>query len=96
MTIKNVGPPLTGAVQTPGMTSVRQNGEDKTGNTGTIPSDRVELSQNYRDLTQATKALVTTADIRTEKIDQIKNQLAGGNYQINPSGIADRMLDEII
>jgi flagellar biosynthesis anti-sigma factor FlgM len=96
MTIKHIGPSLTGAVQNPGITSVKPNGEDKTGNTGTIPSDRVEISQNYRDLTQATKALVSTADVRTEKVDQIRNQVASGSYQVNPSGIADRMIDEII
>ncbi len=35
-------------------------------------------------------------EIRTEKVQQIKNQLESGNYQIKPDEIAGKMLDEII
>ena len=96
MNIKQIGPSLTGAVQNTGAASVKPNGEDKTGASNSISSDRVELSQSYRELTQARKALMTSGDVRAEKVDQIKNQLASGNYQINPAGIADKMLEEVM
>ena len=49
-----------------------------------------------QDLAQAQKAVAGTDEVRTEKVQQIKSQLASGNYQINPGAIAGKMLDEII
>jgi flagellar biosynthesis anti-sigma factor FlgM len=78
------------------MASVRLTAEDKAGANGGISSDRVEFSRDYRHLTQARRALIGAGDIRSEKVKQVTNQLTGGLYQIHPTGIAGRMLEEVM
>ena len=59
-------------------------------------TDRVQLSKNYQDLAQAQKTIMGTNEARTDKVQQIKNQLENGTYQINPGAIAGKMIDEIV
>jgi len=69
---------------------------EKGGAANAISSDRVELSKNYQDLAQTQKSIAGSDQVRTEKVQQIKNQLESGNYQIKPGEIAGKMLDEVI
>jgi negative regulator of flagellin synthesis FlgM len=70
--------------------------QEKAAAVNGVSSDRVELSKDYQDLAQAQKSIAGTDEVRTEKVQQIKNQLQSGNYQIKPGEIAGKMLDEII
>jgi flagellar biosynthesis anti-sigma factor FlgM len=47
-------------------------------------------------MAQAQKAASGPEEIRTEKVQQIVNQLNSGTYQIKPDEIAGKMLDEIV
>lgn len=59
-------------------------------------SDQLQLSQNYVDLANAQKSISGTDEIRTDKVQQIQNQLASGSYQIDAGAIAGKMIDEIM
>ncbi len=96
MDIKRVLPYVAGNVQNPGGPASKVGSDDKGASAGGPTSDRVELSKDYKDLIQAKKMMVANDEVRTEKIDQIRNQLESGTYEINPDSIASRMLDEII
>ena len=96
MNIRKMSPYLTNAVQNSTATAGKPGAEETAGVGNGISSDRVQLSKNYQDLAQAQKAIMGTGEIRTEKVQQIKNQVESGNYTINPNGIAGKMLDEII
>lgn len=96
MSIRKIVPYLPRAVQNPGMSSVKLTGEDKIGASAGISTDRVEFSPGYRNLTQARNALKGSGGIRTEKVKQVTNQMAGGLYPIHPARIADRMIEEIL
>lgn len=95
MNIRKISPYLTDAVQN--SKPVAQSGtEDKTVAGNGLSSDRVQLSKGYQDLAQAQKAIAGSEEIRTSKVQEIKNQLESGNYQIKPGDIAQKMVDEII
>jgi len=87
---------MTDAVQNSTAATAKPGVQEKAAAAGAVSSDRLELSKNYQDLAQAQKSIAGTDQVRTEKVQQIKNQLDSGNYQIKPDAIAGKMLDEII
>ena len=95
MNIRTIPPYLTNTVQNSSTTG-KAGAQDNTTVVNGVSSDRLELSKNYQDLAQAQKSIAGTDQVRTEKVQQIKNQLDSGNYQIKPDAIAGKMLDEII
>ena len=95
MDISKIPPYLTNAVQN--STSAGKPGAQEKAAVGNgVSSDRVQLSKDYQDLAQAQKTITGTSEVRTEKVQQIKDQLESGNYQIKPNEIAGKMLDEVI
>jgi negative regulator of flagellin synthesis FlgM len=96
MNIKQIPPYLTNEVQNSSSATTNSGAQGKavTGTTGS--SDRVQLSQNYQDLASAQKTVTGSNEIRTDKVQQIKDQLQSGTYQVDPDDIANKMLDEII
>ncbi len=95
MNVSNVPPYVTDAVQNSNAAQ-KQGSQEKTavGNNGS--SDRVQLSKDYQELASAQKAIVGPPEIRAEKVEQIKNQLQNGTYQVRPAETAGKMVDEII
>jgi negative regulator of flagellin synthesis FlgM len=96
MNIKTIPPYLTNAVQSTTTTTGKSGTEEKTGVGSAASSDRVQLSQDYQDMAQAQKAIMGSDEIRTDKVQQIVNQLNSGTYQIKPDEIAGKMLNEIV
>jgi negative regulator of flagellin synthesis FlgM len=95
MNIRKISPYLTDAVQN--SKQAGQSGAEEKAVTGNgVSSDRVQLSKDYQDLAQAQKAISGPGEIRTDKVQAIKNQLESGSYQIKPGEIAQKMVDEII
>jgi negative regulator of flagellin synthesis FlgM len=95
MNIRKISPYLTDAVQN--SKAAAQSSTDEKAAVGSGAStDRVQLSKNYQDLAQAQKAISGSGDTRTDKVQEIKNRIQTGSYQINPDEIAQKMVDEII
>jgi flagellar biosynthesis anti-sigma factor FlgM len=96
MNIRKIPPYLTNAVHNSSKAAGKPGAQEKAAVGNGVSSDRVQLSKDYQDLAHAQKAITGTDEVRTEKVQRIKNQLESGNYQIKPSEIAGKMLDEII
>ncbi len=95
MNINTIPPYQTNSVQS--STAAGKSGAQEKAAVGNgVSTDRVQLSKDYQDLAQAHKTITGTSEVRTDKVQQIKDQLASGNYQINPDKIAGKMLDEVI
>ncbi len=93
MSIK-IQPYVTDAVQ--GSSAPAKPGaQEKAAVGNAASSDRLQLSKDYHDLAQVQKTMGTN-EVRTDKVQQIKNQLENGTYQVNPGAIAGKMLDEIV
>ncbi len=68
----------------------------KTTTTSGATSDTVQLSQNYKDLANAQKSISGTDEVRTDKVEQVQNQLQNGTYQVDAGAIAGQMMGEIM
>lgn len=55
-------------------------------------NDQVRLSQGYQEIHQAKKVMLEQPDIRVDKVNEIRNQIASNTYQIDPGQIASMML----
>lgn len=63
-----------------------------TKNVSTAQTDKFEISQLGRDLNTATKALKETPDVRQDLVDDIKARFKAGQYEVNTSALADKIL----
>ena len=63
-------------------------------NTGTAPNSDavVNLSQASKEIQIAQKAVEETPDIRAEKVEDIKTQVANNTYEINYDKVADKIV----
>ena len=98
MRIKNVAQYLTDSVQNPKGPGGKPNGEEKAASTkeaGGSP-DRVVLSKDYKEMAQVQKVMMSRSDVRTDKVDALRNLIDKGSYEVDPEKVAGRMFDEII
>lgn len=58
----------------------------------TLGSDKVEISSAAREIQVARKALSEVPDVRAEKLEEIKNLMASGNYKPSAEDIVDKIL----
>lgn len=56
--------------------------------------DRVSVSQNAVLLTEARRTAQATPDVRQEKVDALKEQVASGTYKIDSTQLASNLLAE--
>ncbi|MBU0729643.1 MAG: flagellar biosynthesis anti-sigma factor FlgM [Proteobacteria bacterium] len=62
----------------------------------TVETDRVELSDGSRDVQKMQEILLETPVVREEKVQELKQQVASGKYQVDPYKVADRMLTSLL
>jgi flagellar biosynthesis anti-sigma factor FlgM len=91
-----IPPYTTNGIEISGAAAGNSGTSDKAASAGSSTSDRVQLSQNYTNLANVQKSISGTDNIRTDKVQQIQNQLASGTYQIDAGAIAGKMLNEIL
>jgi negative regulator of flagellin synthesis FlgM len=77
--------------------------EDKTpstksqgGTSSTGSTELIAISSKAKDIQKANEVVNAAADIRIEKVDQIKERIAKGNYSVTSEHIAEKMLENII
>ena len=72
------------------------NREVNKGNKSNKPlgEDKFEISQRAKEIAIAKKALMDNPEVRTEKVQMIKEQVEQGTYYIDPVKIAQKMLSK--
>lgn len=90
----DTNPPVTTVNQVKGETSQAASGADarKTGATGGQAADTVDLSRNAERLVKANATLRTMPDVRVEKVEELKKQIAAGEYNVSARDVAEKML----
>ena len=58
--------------------------------------DQVEISQFGKDYQIAKQAISNTADIREDKVNQIKASMASGTYNVKLEELVDKMMEHIM
>lgn len=59
-------------------------------------SDRVTLSPQARELSDAQRTLAGIPDVRADKVDAVKARIADGSYRIDSEKIAAKMIREVL
>lgn len=58
--------------------------------------DRVTLSRDSRDMQIARDAIMNTPDIRTEKVEELRNEVKEGRYIVSADKVADKIIASAI
>ena len=61
-----------------------------------IQDDKVSLSDASRDMQTAKQAVSSSPDIRLEKVNEIKQAVEDGRYEIDAGKVAEKMIGSII
>jgi negative regulator of flagellin synthesis FlgM len=61
-----------------------------------IQEDKVSLSDTSRDMQTAKQAIASSQDIRLEKVNELKQAVASGRYEIDAGKVAEKMIGSII
>ena len=67
---------------------------DGTSSTGS--TEHIVISSKAKDIQKATEAMNAAPDIRIEKVDRIKEQIANGSYSVSSEQLAEKILENII
>lgn len=70
---------------------IKQNEEDTSSFAG---DDKVELSSQAMDLKKMSQQAMSSPDVRTEKVNDIKLQVDNGTYKISTDKIAEKLIEE--
>jgi len=65
-------------------------------NAAVNPEEKVDLSTQAKDIQQVKNALTKVPDVREEKVQEIKNQVENGTYNVSGEEIAGKMVGESI
>lgn len=55
--------------------------------------DQVEISRQGQDYQIVKKAIHESPDVRMDKVNDIKNRIASGTYNVKLSDVADKLVD---
>lgn len=58
--------------------------------------EQIALSQKAKGIQKAMETIQASPDIRSEKVAEIKSQIASNTYKIDSSALAEKILQEII
>lgn len=58
-----------------------------------VSSDKVEISQTGKDIAIAKNAIAEAPDVREDRVNTIKKQMAEGAYTVSMEDVADKMID---
>jgi negative regulator of flagellin synthesis FlgM len=57
-------------------------------------ADQVHLSEKAKELSRLKQLIEQMPEIRTEKVEALKQAIAEGRYQIDPLALAGKILEE--
>ena len=76
-------------------TEVREEREDlRTENTAKADGDSVKLSQQARLLMEASREAQSAPDVRQDKVEALRRQIADGTYQVDSRLLAENLIRE--
>ena len=90
MSINNITPNI-GAQSISGSTS--RNSPTETSNSSNQPIDTVTLTDAVAQLIQLQDNLAQIPDVSNQRVDEIRQALADGNYQVDTSRLAQNLIN---
>ena len=68
----------------------------KTEKSASYTKDSVEISEFGRDLQVAKQAVSQAEDVREDRVQELKAQMANGTYNVPMSALADKLLNGFV
>ncbi len=59
-------------------------------------AEKVSVSSRAREIAKINEIIKASPDIRAEKVERIKNEIANGSYSVDSKDIAEKILKEIL
>lgn len=56
-------------------------------------SDQLEISQTGKDFQTVKQAVASTEEVRMDKVEDLKQRIASGTYDVSMNEVADKLLD---
>lgn len=94
MNISNINDANVQLIQQSSRSALGAQAVDKQATASMKPEEKVELSTMARDIQQAKVELSRLPDVREEKVQAIKYQVASGAYNVSGTQIANKMVGE--
>lgn len=66
------------------------------GASSTSGTEQIAISSKAKDIQKATEVVNAAPDIRTDKVERIKNEIAKGSYRVSSEDLAEKVLENII
>ena len=96
MKISETGSPPGELIQQYKINEKVRSESEKQINGNVVPEEKVSLSSTARDIQQVEKAIEKLPDVREEKVQELKNRIELGTYDVSGEEIAGKMLDETL
>ena len=61
-----------------------------------LPTDRVVLSAGSLEVQKVRDILDQTPEVRADRVQALKEQIARGEYQVDPHRLADKMMGSLL
>ena len=61
----------------------------------TQSKDEVTLSSEAKDFATLTKLLSKTPDVRTDRVEDLKNQISSGTYTVRAEEVAEKIISQL-
>lgn len=74
----------------------KDNKREKVKSQVTSQNDKISLSDAAKDLAALKSVVKNSSDIRTEKIDKIRNDIKSGNYNVTGKQVAEKIVKTAI
>jgi len=58
--------------------------------------DSVEFSTALQNINILKLKMENTSDVRTEKVDEVKEQVQSGEYKVDSEKVAEKIIDEMV
>ncbi len=84
-------------IQTENKIKVKKNVQTSEATAGAVAAkDSVSLSSGSLEVQKIRDILQETPDVRTEKVEELKARIAGGEYKVDSRQLADKMLADLL
>jgi len=67
-----------------------------TGVKGTQGTENIALSSKAKDIQKAHEAVKNSSDIRVDKVERVKTEIAEGRFHVDSDELAEKILKDVI
>ena len=97
MEVKKVGAYSTPALQKIQDQQRHLRGDEKMGSQdASLSGDKVQLSKGYQSMSRLSKVVMERSDVRTKRVDHLRNLIENGSYEIDPEKITNKLVADTL